>query len=245
VIFGSPHYVLDLRDRLRATGGILRPRLIVTTGDRLVPGARDSISSFFAAPVMDDYGMNEFEEIATQCPRGSYHIECERLFVEIIDADSNVVPEGTVGEIVVTNLINKAMPLIRYRTGDIGSLASDPCPCGRPHKCLTVVDGRATGYISLPEGGKAEANPLSWIAETLPVERFQAVQYTPTEISFLVMPMPSWTEGDALDLKSRAEALLEGQIQVTVETVDDSSFVRKRNHKMQDYVNMMRDDVDA
>ena len=245
VIFGPPPCVLDLRDRLSGTAGeALRPRVVNTCGERLTPGARRSISAFFSAPVIDSYGMNEVESIATECSHGRYHIECERLVVEILDPAGNILPDGTAGEIVVTNLINKAMPLIRYRTGDIGSLASEPCPCGLPHKILTVLEGRDTGKIPLPAGGKIEAIEIGWLAQKYAVERYQAVQQTPTEITILITPLGSWTADDAVDLGRRAEELLARQIHVTVKAADSSEFVRKRNHKVPDYINTMRDAAD-
>jgi phenylacetate-CoA ligase len=69
-------------------------------------------------------------------------VQEDHFIAEVIDADGHPVPPGTEGELVFTTLTKEALPLLRYRTGDIGCLADTPCPCGRTTVRLTGLRGR-------------------------------------------------------------------------------------------------------
>ena len=71
------------------------------------------------------------------------HVPEDHLFVEVLDSDGAPVALGEKGELVVTTLRREAMPFIRYRLGDIGSVTTDPCPCGRTHMMLKGIFGKA------------------------------------------------------------------------------------------------------
>ena len=85
-------------------------------------------------------------------PEGSLHITAEDIIVEIIDDNGQVLPAGESGEIVVTHLRTTEFPFIRYRTGDIGTLATEPCQCGRGLPVLANVEGRTTDFIIAADG---------------------------------------------------------------------------------------------
>ena len=75
--------------------------------------------------------------------RADYHLREADLLFEIIDPDSGmVVPEGERGEVVFTTLTRSAMPLVRYRTGDISRFVPGDCPCGTALRRMAHVDGR-------------------------------------------------------------------------------------------------------
>ncbi|NUT34819.1 MAG: phenylacetate--CoA ligase family protein, partial [Hamadaea sp.] len=118
VVVGHPTRCLELADLLEGAGGLgfRPPRLISTWGERLSAGGARRLSEFFQAPVRDSYGMSEVGTIAGQCEHGNYHVEAERLWVEILSDTGAPVAPGEIGEVVLTNLINRAMPLVRYRT---------------------------------------------------------------------------------------------------------------------------------
>jgi phenylacetate-CoA ligase len=81
--------------------------------------------------------------VAAECPaRTGLHVQEDHFIVEVIDTGGRAVPPGTEGELVFTTLTKEALPLLRYRTGDIGCLADTPCPCGRSTVRLTGLRGR-------------------------------------------------------------------------------------------------------
>jgi len=133
---------------------IYSPRAIMTSAGTLFPHMRDDISRVFKAPVFNRYGSREVGDIACECPQNhGLHVCIRTHYVEILRADGSPANPGEVGEIVVTSLVNYAMPLIRYRIGDMGMWADQPCPCGRTWPLLKEVTGRVTDVFVRRDGG--------------------------------------------------------------------------------------------
>ena len=92
------------------------------------------------------YGLSEMcgPGVAAECPaRAGLHVQEDHFLVEVIDPDSGlVVDEGEEGELVFTTLAKEALPLIRYRTGDVGSVTAQPCGCGRTLARIRSLRGR-------------------------------------------------------------------------------------------------------
>jgi phenylacetate-CoA ligase len=101
--------------------------------------------------VYNEYGASEVGIIAHQCEQGGMHLSAENNIVEILRGGSQAGP-GETGEVVVTNLDNYVMPLIRYRIGDVGALRAGTCGCGRGLPLMEVVDGRINNMALLPDG---------------------------------------------------------------------------------------------
>ncbi len=116
-------------------------------------------SEYWHCEVLNHYGLTEVGYgCAVECPaHGGMHLRALDVLVEIIDPRTQeVLPAECVGEIVVTTLKHEAMPLIRYRTGDLSSLIAAPCPCGSPLMRLGPVLGRLEEgrLVQLPKGGR-------------------------------------------------------------------------------------------
>ncbi len=95
------------------------PRAVVTSAGTLHPHMRARIEEVFRAPVFDRYGCREAGNMAGECERhNGLHVFGETTILELIDSEGREVGEGETGEILVTNLWNFTMPLIRYRVGD-------------------------------------------------------------------------------------------------------------------------------
>jgi phenylacetate-CoA ligase len=93
------------------------------------------------------YGLSEIvgPGVSAECPeaRAGLHVQEDHFMVEVIDPETGkAVPDGTDGELVFTTLTKEAMPLLRYRTGDIASLTREPCACGRTFARMSAVRGR-------------------------------------------------------------------------------------------------------
>lgn len=120
----------------------LAPRAAITTSEVLGAPDRRLIGEAFDCPVFDEYGCGEVGTIAHECEAGSLHINAENVFVEVVDPDGRALGPGTQGEIVVTELNNLAMPLIRYRLADFATIGTDSCACGRTLPTLMHLFGR-------------------------------------------------------------------------------------------------------
>ncbi len=100
-----------------------KPRALLSVSMLLLPGLRERLEQRFECPVLDIYSLNEVGPVGVfDAALGGHLLLQPRLFVEILDADGNAVAPGTRGEITVSGGFNFCLPLLRYRTGDYGSL---------------------------------------------------------------------------------------------------------------------------
>lgn len=135
-------------------------RLVSSTSEKLTPDMRALIEAVFRAPVADQYGCTEVEGVAFECPEGrSLHITEEHVIVEVVDDHDHPV-EDAPGRILLTDLDNAAMPLIRYQVGDLGVMSRGPCACGRSHSILRDVIGRLSDALDLANG--RQIAPAYW-----------------------------------------------------------------------------------
>ncbi|HEY0640567.1 MAG TPA: AMP-binding protein [Pseudonocardiaceae bacterium] len=238
VVFGHPGNCVRLAHLVAARGLPIRPVVVLTYGERLLPGTRSTLRAAFGAPVRDQYGMREVGTIAAECAEGSYHLECERLWVEVVDpATGAPVPDGAEGELVVTNLLAEAMPLLRYRTGDLGALGTGPCGCGRPQRVLRLVEGRELPGVPLPGGEVVPTALLVRVLRRHPVERFQLVHEAPDRLLVLVRPAPH-AELDLDDIHDRLAAETRGLLAIAVRPVDDDGFRQGDRRKHADLIGL-------
>jgi phenylacetate-CoA ligase len=131
----------------------LRFKAIRSTAEMLWPHQRKLIEETFNSPVYNFYGSREVNNLAAECPEERrLHLISTWRYIEIIDDEGKVVPEGETGYITVTDLSNYAMPFIRYQNEDVGILDPRPCPCGRPSPVLKELLGRSADLIRTPRG---------------------------------------------------------------------------------------------
>jgi phenylacetate-CoA ligase len=114
---------------------------------------RALIEQSFGAPVFDRYGCREVGNIASECPaHAGLHICPHTQYVEVLRSDGSPAKPGEVGRLIITQLINRAMPFIRFEIGDLGVMADGDCPCGRHWPRLERVTGRNTSVLRTPDG---------------------------------------------------------------------------------------------
>ncbi len=144
VIPTTPSYALILADAAREEHidlGGSSVRILMLSGEpgALVPGVREKLQKVWNARCFDYIGMTEVGTWGFQCteePNGVHILESE-FIAEIVDPRTGTpVPEGEVGELVLTNLGRACMPAIRYRTGDLVKIKKGNCPCGRTFRVL-------------------------------------------------------------------------------------------------------------
>jgi phenylacetate-CoA ligase len=177
VLYGLPSALLDAGNLLRQQGRRLRVRALFTSGELLQPSARNTLSRVFGAPVYDVYGTSETKEIAWQCPEGEMHVNADVVHLEVLDDAGRILPPNVEGNLVASVLVNRAMPLLRYRTGDRGALRSARCGCGCTMPLLGVLTGRTTDMLVMRGGRRISPYALTCAIERIPgVLRYQVSQ---------------------------------------------------------------------
>jgi phenylacetate-CoA ligase len=156
-LVGVPVQVLLLsrlvssRERAQPT----RLRCVLLSTDRVPHAVAKAIEATWGCEVFDHYGATEMGlGGGVDCrDRGGYHLREADLLFEMVDpATGSPVPDGESGEVVFTTLTREAMPLVRYRTGDISRFVLAPCPCGTVLRKMAHVDERLGGRVTLPDG---------------------------------------------------------------------------------------------
>lgn len=131
-----------------------RPSAIVSSAGTLLPHMRDQIEGTFSCPVFDRYGCREASSLAAECSvHEGLHIFGETTFVELLDRNGSEVEPGEEGRVVVTNLFNRAMPLLRYEIGDYAVKGRSSCTCGMPYPKLQRIIGRSSAIFRTKDGG--------------------------------------------------------------------------------------------
>jgi phenylacetate-CoA ligase len=177
VVYGLPSALLEVGQLLERQGHPVPVRAVFATGELLQGSSRDALAGAFQAPVFDVYGTSETKEIAWQCAEGSMHLNADVVRVEVLDDFGRGLPTGVEGDLVVTLLVNRAMPLLRYRTGDRGTLLSETCACGCFLPLLGVVTGRTTDVLVLRHGLRISPYALTCVIERIPgLVRYQVSQ---------------------------------------------------------------------
>jgi phenylacetate-CoA ligase len=146
----TPSYALVIAQAIRDAGidpGDLALEIGLFGGEPWTDEMRRQLDSELGIQAVSFYGLSEMcgPGVAAEClyARDGLHVQEDHFLAEVVDPQSGEpLPEGTEGELVFTTLLKEAQPLIRYRTGDIGSVTTEPCACGRTMARITALRGR-------------------------------------------------------------------------------------------------------
>ena len=158
VLVATPSYALVIAQAIQDAGidpASLELELGLFGGEPWTDGLRDQIERGLPGlSAVNFYGLSEMcgPGVAAECleARDGLHVHEDHFLVEVVDPESgDALPEGGEGELVFTTLVKEAMPMLRYRTGDIGSLTFEPCTCGRTTARIRGLRGRRDDMITV------------------------------------------------------------------------------------------------
>jgi len=150
--------------------------VICTTSEILGEVNRKIIEEAFGVSVYDSYGLRETGLVGHECRHKTMHCTDEQFILETIDPQTLQPCEGE-GELVITNIMGPAMPTIRYRTGDIVTLSSEPCPCGLSLSSITISGGRVADFVVTGNRVWIPGYAFIYICRSVPgIVKFQVVQ---------------------------------------------------------------------
>lgn len=128
-------------------------KLVITTGEILMPEYRETLERVFRCRVLDEYGAGDGGVDAHECLlHDGLHLSEERCVVEITDREGHVLPDGEIGHVTTTDLGNYVFPFIRYQVGDMAYIKKEKCACGRVSRVLGKVIGRAGKLLYNKQG---------------------------------------------------------------------------------------------
>ena len=147
----TPSYALAIADHVSEPER-LRLRAGVFGAEPWTEGLREAIEGALGVTAVDIYGLSEVmgPGVSAECVEGrdGAHVNEDHFLVEVVDPETGQpLPDGAVGELVFTTLTKEALPLLRYRTGDLASLTREPCACGRTFARMSRVLGRTDDML--------------------------------------------------------------------------------------------------
>ncbi|MCG8409481.1 MAG: hypothetical protein MI923_30115 [Phycisphaerales bacterium] len=166
-------------------------KFLAPTGATLMPEMRQTMRDAFLSEPRDLYGAVELGAVSWQCRRGNYHVDADRMAVEIVDDAGKPVPHGQTGQVVCTGLYGYTMPLIRYRLLDVAALSVRTCDCGIQFPLMEPVQGRINDFLPTPQGDLVSPHFLFHIfdhAGGSPVKEWRVIQRAPEDLTYEYVP---------------------------------------------------------
>jgi phenylacetate-CoA ligase len=149
------------------------------------------------------------------------HVSAEDIVVEILDEEGCAVPAGRPGEIVVTHLATADLPFVRDRTGDVGVMQAEPCPCGRGLPVLKEIQGRTSDLVVASDGTVMHGLALIYAVRELPgIDRFKIIQHDLQNTGVLLVPADGFDPACEGRIRADFRRRLGADVSVSVELVE-------------------------
>jgi len=223
LIFGHAHSLYLLACYLKKRGlNDVRPNGIISTAMLLHDWQRAVIEKVFNRKVTNRYGCEEVSLIACECEEhNGLHVNADSVYTEV-PANPDRQGGGGPGKLLVTDLTNRAMPLIRYQIGDVVVPSERVCPCGRGLPLIERIEGREADYVLTPAGRLISGISLTEnFALHIPgTAQVQIVQESLTELVIRIVPDDAFDDESKRKIAALVDATFGGGVRHEIELVD-------------------------
>lgn len=225
VSFGE---LLSLRARVH-------PRVMISTAVAMSPVLKRTLEAHFNCPVIEWYSLTETGPIAYSCPcREGYHVLPHDIYLEVLDAEGNVLPPGEIGEITISGGRNPYVPLLRYRTGDWGAISFHRCICGDRMPKILELEGRKPIVFRTSSGKIVNPVDISRVLREFPLLQHNFVQKADHSCELTVRLIPGYEPESIRGLRAQL-LLLFGAAQELVIRLEDWARVPESGRKIPAY----------
>ena len=228
--WGYPSSIYDFArviTTLRLDGKALDVKLIKSSAEMLHEFQKEFLEATFDCKVYNDYGACELGHVAFECPQGRMHLSIENCCIEILDNNDRPVDDGKIGKVVLTNLVNFAMPLIRYEIGDMASLSTENCPCGMSLPLIKNIKGRSIDRVIDENGNVMGDHVLYYLIEDIArkekldsVRQIKFIQRARNELIVKIVKGTNFTDTITDFLTSEIHGILGPSFQIRFEFPD-------------------------
>jgi phenylacetate-coenzyme A ligase PaaK-like adenylate-forming protein len=223
MLFGHAHSLFILAENLLARDKKLRPTGVIATSMMLISSEREVIEKAFDTQVTNRYGCEEVSLISCECElHNGMHLNADHNIVEFLRDDNTPCAPGEDGRIVVTELINYGMPMIRYEVGDRGVLSSRECPCGRGLPLMESITGRTADFLIAEEGYRVAG--ISIIENSLTkIPGLQQMQIVQDKMGYLQVNLvtgENYTDENGKELVRSLRQMLGSGMQIDLNFVE-------------------------
>ena len=165
------------------------PKMVMYMGEALPHGAREHIEGRLGIPLMSRYNAVESFKIAYYCDRrAGFHLHEDLCHVRIVRRDGSAAGPGEQGQVVISNLVNRATVLLNYPIGDVASMLEKPCACGRTFRLMSELEGRVEDIVALADGTFVHPRAIWQVLKRAgDVLQYQLVQHEPRRFSLALV----------------------------------------------------------
>lgn len=218
----------------------LKVGTIISTAERLNDDQRAILKEVFHGDVFNLYCTREHGCIGFECEdHNGFHLDIGSVHIEVLE-EGHSVKQGQAGDIIVTDLFNYGMPLIRYSVGDRGAFSDKPCTCGCNLPLLSSLEGRITDLLYRADGKKVSGIMLvDMFIENPVIVKMQIIQDTIKDIILNLVVTEDFNEGTRQYVVDRVKEYMGKQVKVHIHLVDD--IPRNNNSgKHQEVINKLK-----
>jgi phenylacetate-CoA ligase len=215
----TPSYALAIADHVSEPERF-KLRAGVFGAEPWTDGLREAIEGALGLTAVDIYGLSEVmgPGVSAECVEGrdGAHVNEDHFLVEVVDPESGQpLPDGEVGELVFTTLTKEALPLLRYRTGDLASLTREPCACGRTFARMSRVLGRTDDMLII-RGVNVFPSEVERALLAIPelAPHYQLVVERPGHLDELTVQVEGTAEAASVRMQLRSVLGLTAQVEI-------------------------------
>lgn len=209
------------------------PKTILTGAEPLYDHQRQTIEQAFKCNVYDTFGCREFMLMSAECQKNkNLHINSDHLVVETLDDNGKSIT-GHSGDLVITDLYNYGMPLIRYVNGDRATLVNEQCDCGNPLPLMKSVDGRKLDIIKTPSGQTIPGELFPHLfKEFKGISRFQVKQSKLDELHIIMIINDHFTDSDKEQISQEINKYALNELNLIFDIVDNIPLTVSGKHRV-------------
>lgn len=198
---------------------VAQPAAVLGAAEALHDFQRELIERAFGCPAYNTYGCREVMLIASECEhRHGLHVNADHLVVELHGAAA----PGDSGEVLLTDLSNLGMPLLRYANGDLATASDASCPCGRGLPLLAHVDGRKLDAIRTPDGHLLPGEFFPHMLKDVPgLRRFQLVQHRLDQLDLALVCDERFNDDSMAYIRRELAKVVGNRVVLDCRIVDD------------------------
>lgn len=206
---------------------------IFSTAEVLFPDQRAFIEDAFQTKMFNRYGTRELGGVACECnAHTGLHVSMDNNYVEILDKSGQPLPPGEVGDIIVTNLNNYGVPLIRYAVEDMGAWSlSGSCLCGRELPLLDIIQGRQPDSFKTKDGREVFGGFAGLLFGMAGVRQFQVIQKSLDQVVVRIVREGDLDQSRLDAIEKRIKTTLGAGVEVRFEFPDEIPVLDSGKHR--------------
>lgn len=212
---------------------IKTPKTLITGAEALHPFQREEMEKAFGCKVYNTYGCREFMLIAAECPEyGALHANIDQLVIETVDEEHKPVIDKK-GDVLITDLFNYGMPLIRYVNGDQATLSSSSCQCGNPLPIIEEINGRKLDVIQTKSGVELGGPFFPHLLKDYKgIEKFQVRQKSIDSIDLIYIINDKFNGDELAAIETEIKRYTAEELTIRFHQVDEIALTMAGKHRV-------------